>query len=666
MARWLAALTLLFSFGTLATPSAARAQNASGGPSCLATDPGVAVPNAPHGLYVSNVNDVQDPAQQALIQRYLPSDPTLCGADLMIPWSAVDRGPGRHPRYDWSYVDGIMRPWVAAGKSVNFIVWGVAELVRQQLGQPVTPAYVLQRVHTIQCSPLFPATPVYWEAGYQDNYRAFMRALLAHYDHDPHLGYVRFGIGAGAEDYPANKLRGACRQRWQAYGLSEQRWQEYSLSTIRYEAGLHSSKELMVGLNGFPGDRRAQLPVVVATAAVEHGLGFGIQGLATGAIRARQQGQPCYADWCALFERFAGRVPLEVQTYTQSNPNGQGPTGPLPPLLRFALREHAQIFELYPQEWLLADDPSYPGYAQYHQEYENALRATARMVSTDPRVAPAVAPSESIQVERAIPYLQTADPEHTGDLYLPPAGGSSRPAVVVVHGGGWSGGSDQDPDTIFLSHGLAQQGDVVFNINYRLAKQGPAFPQDVQDVKDAIAFLGSQAQRWQINPDEIAVVGTSAGGHLALMAAYTPNSGLFAPPHYRGSTVHVAAVGSFFGPTDLTAFPASAPARSTQIVAHYLGATYDHNPALYHEASPISYLSTAVPTIMEHGTADGVVPYSQATELDQDLARAGVAHQLVTVPGGRHGLMLGVPGTQRDQELAKLVTFLAAAYHPQN
>ena len=129
----------------------------------------------------------------------------------------------------------------------------------------------------------------------------------------------------------------------------------------------------------------------VAAEAVRQGFGFGTQGLVATAIRLHQAGRPCYADWCDLFGRYAGRVPLEVQTYTHSNPDGRGPTGPLPELLSFALQQRAQIFELYPQEWLVANDPSFPGYSQYHEAYARALAAAAAVVggaASDPAAAP--------------------------------------------------------------------------------------------------------------------------------------------------------------------------------------------------------------------------------------------------------------------------------------
>lgn len=648
---------------TLNAGPVARSVSAAPMTSCAAPAPGVPVPTAPHGLFASNVNL---PAagtglpSSTTIAHYLLSDPTVCGADLVVPWSAVDRGPGRHPRFDWATIDRAAAPWFSAHRMVNLIVWGVAETVSQQFGQPVTPPYVLKQVHTVQCSSRLPATPVYWESAYRDNFHAFMRAVAAHYGHDSRIGYIRFGIGAGGEDYPANGLRGSCLARWRARGLSAQRWQSYSLGMIHFESTLHVRVQLMVGLNGLSGTPGAALPDAVAAAAASHGIGIGIQGLAAGTMQAVQAGRSCYANWCALFDRFAGRVPLEVQTFTRSNPAGAGPTGALPPLLSFALGLHAQIFELYPEEWLVADDPSFPGYAQAHAAYHTALTQAAAAVNTGS--AASTPPAGGVRVERNVPYIPSGDGFHQGDVYLPSHPSRAlRPAVVVIHGGGWAGGSKDDPDVVFLSQQLASRGYVAFNVNYRLDGADGAFPSDVQDVKDAVAFIAHTASTWHIDPKRLAVVGTSAGGHLALMAGYTPDSGIFVPPHYPQTHVRPAAVGSFFGPTDMTAFP-EVDVYARNVVERYLGGTPAQIPDTYRRGSPVTYAGSAVPTIFEHGTADTTVPYAQSVELYHLLQQGGVETRLVSMTGLGHGLLLGRPGPTRDAEAAQLEAFLATVF----
>jgi hypothetical protein len=110
-------------------------------------------------------------------------------------------------------------------------------------------------------------------------------------------------------------------------------------------------------------------------------------------------GQTCGAsNWCAVFTQFAGTVPLHLQTLYQSDPSGAAATGsepagivrmgPLPPLLQAGLAVHAQIFELYAQDWLIAFDPQYPNYAQYHAAYAQAIASAAAVVGTAKGVTP--------------------------------------------------------------------------------------------------------------------------------------------------------------------------------------------------------------------------------------------------------------------------------------
>lgn len=358
---------------TAATVSTVPAGSAT---SCTATDPRVADPGAPHGLFANAVN-LASPAQQQVILHYLLADPTVCGADIVVPWSAIDKGPGATPRYDWTQLDKWTGPWEAAGKEVNLIVWGVDEQPRQT-PVPATPAYVLSQVDTVQCDQNTPPTPVYWEPGYEDNWKAFVAAVVDHVAGDPHVGYLRFGIGTGGESYVENDLKGACLAQWNAHGYQRD-FPAYTAAMLAYEASLHSAKQIMVGINTFRGGDG--FPDQVAATAVADGFGFGTQGLADSAIRS---GQPCYANWCALFDKYTGRVPLEVQTYEKTDPAGTGPEGTLPPLLRFALSEHAQILELYPTEWLVADDPTWPGYPQGHAAYAQALAGAASVVGSAP------------------------------------------------------------------------------------------------------------------------------------------------------------------------------------------------------------------------------------------------------------------------------------------
>jgi hypothetical protein len=372
-----AVLVLLVTLGGTSVGAGAAETDGSAWSHCSASS-AVADLSGVRGLFVAGANQVKNPSVQAAVLNYLPSDPTICGANLIVPWSSIDGGPDASPQYDWSFLDQAAAPWEAAGKIVNLIVWGTDENASQEIdGTPATPAYVLSSTATVTCANDSPI-PLYWDPAYQQPWREFQAALVAHVAGDASIGYIRFGLGTGGEDFPVDGFTdGACSQAWTANGLTAARWLDLSISQIDYEASLGSDHPLNVGINSFPGAPR--LPDQVAAEAVKYGMGFGMQGMtATQIGLATAHPERCYADWCQVFPMWVGRVPLEVQPYSPTTPDGGGPTGALPPLLSYVITQgRVQVIELYPQEWLVADDPRWPAYGQYHAAYSQALAQAA-------------------------------------------------------------------------------------------------------------------------------------------------------------------------------------------------------------------------------------------------------------------------------------------------
>ena len=354
----------------------------------------MADPTAPHGIFVLEGN-AQGATGQAILKYLLPN-PDVCGVDLWVRWNQVDRGPQAASRYDWSGVQATIAPWEQAGKEVNLIMIGAAEGASQTQG--ATPSYVLSQVQVVTCCGQSQPTPVFWQTGYENNWHDFIAQTLSHFASDSHVGYLRFGIGTGGEGLvgPAADRAGPCKQQWDAAGYQTQ-WPAYNQRLIAFEASQHSVHQLMIGLNNFDnGNTLAASNVAQASAA---GIGFGQQGLMARDTSDIATNATCVpADWCRLFRQYAGKVPLEVQQLADSNPSGApatpgvtgtGPgsqesvsTGPLPPLLTAALSVHAQIFEVYATELLLAFDPAWPGHDKYGAQYAAAFASLARVVGT--------------------------------------------------------------------------------------------------------------------------------------------------------------------------------------------------------------------------------------------------------------------------------------------
>lgn len=341
----------------------------------------------PRGLFLNTANL---PTQEwSRIEKFILNDPTVSGTNIVVPWSTVDRGVNASPQYDWSYVYEQAQPWIDAGKTVNLLLWGVAQKAEQEFnGKPITPAYVLKETETVscqckvggKCEPNPPKTPVFWDEDYQKHYRNVIKAAVAEFSDKPWVGYFRFGIGVGAESYPGNGVsyeKNPCTQVWEKppINLSETVWRNHSFDFLDFLSTLETPKTILVTINNY--GKSDAIAKEIAAYAADKGFGIGTQGLTKGAIALYNNGKDCYADWCDLFPQYDPLVPLEVQTAAQSNPAGKGRVGPLPPLLEFGLEKGVDIFELYQAEWFVANDPNHHLHKKYGKSYRQALEAAA-------------------------------------------------------------------------------------------------------------------------------------------------------------------------------------------------------------------------------------------------------------------------------------------------
>lgn len=231
---------------------------------------------------------------------------------------------------------------------------------------------------------------------------------------------------------------------------------------------------------------------------------------------------------------------------------------------------------------------------------------------------------EGVTVQKSVVVGKAGDRDLLGDLYLPTVGAGLRPAIVVVHGGGWRKGRPQSVRG--FGELLGQAGFVCLLADYRLT--GEAFwPAQIEDVKCAIRFLRANSSTLGVDPDRIGIVGDSAGGHLALMAAV--------PCTFEGSGGHaahssaVAAVGSMYGPTRI---------RFDRERANHVTLMGEHaNEEDYDRASPITYdLNGFPPCLLIHGVEDNAVPVSNSVDFHDRLTRLGRPVDLHLFPGLGH------------------------------
>jgi acetyl esterase/lipase len=236
------------------------------------------------------------------------------------------------------------------------------------------------------------------------------------------------------------------------------------------------------------------------------------------------------------------------------------------------------------------------------------------------------------RVDPGVIYLSTGGWNGKLDVYLPRRPDGVLPTAVLFHGGGWVTGSRDEIALDVLPY-LAM-GFAVVNVDYRLARVATA-PAAVQDSRCALRWVVRHAAQYGFDPTKLVLVGSSAGAHLALMAAMAPPSAGFDGLCPGNEPLTVAAVINFFGVVDVAEL--LAPPNPRDFAVGWMGVAPDA-PARAARVSPINYVAKGAPAVLTlHGDADPVVPFTQATRLHAALDRVGAPNRLVPIPGGRHG-----------------------------
>ena len=243
----------------------------------------------------------------------------------------------------------------------------------------------------------------------------------------------------------------------------------------------------------------------------------------------------------------------------------------------------------------------------------------------------------AVRVVKDVDYLGP-DRKEKMDLYLP--GGEAPPkgfpAVLLIHGGGWSGGDKGAAREQNIGTTLARNGYVAASINYFLAAKQSSFlktlegawPRNLHDCKSGVRFLRRNASTYRIDVDHVGVLGGSAGGHLAAMVAMTsPEDGLDPREPWGDVSCRVQASVPLYGVHDFAAFSKEPlPAELLELAKR---------------ASPVTYATKDdPPALILHGTKDAIVPLVQSELLAAALKKTGVAQELLVVTGAPHSFHL--------------------------
>lgn len=225
------------------------------------------------------------------------------------------------------------------------------------------------------------------------------------------------------------------------------------------------------------------------------------------------------------------------------------------------------------------------------------------------------------------------DPAHRFDLYQPLGRERPWPTVISIRGGGWRDGRRDDPRMVqWVAQPLVERGFAVAAIDYRHAPEHP-FPAQSHDARQAVDHLRGHAEALGLDADHFAVVGGSAGGHLAALLAVTPG-------HRLDAVVLLLAPVDLRRPRYLEALPDDvARAALRKVLDELIAVPWSEDRQPWLDASPLLHVSPATaPCFVFHGTEDEVVPVRQARDLVAALRAAGVRTESCLVEGLGHDL----------------------------
>jgi acetyl esterase/lipase len=212
-----------------------------------------------------------------------------------------------------------------------------------------------------------------------------------------------------------------------------------------------------------------------------------------------------------------------------------------------------------------------------------------------------------------------------------------RPLVVWLCGGAWLS-LDKGAHILELKH-LAEAGYIVASVDYRTSNQ-VHFPGPLEDVKAAIRYLRAHAAIYGIDPDRVAVMGESAGGHLAEMVGVTGDLADFDTGDWLDFSSKVQAVVDWYGPSDFTTMRAiNSEEGNLDASPEYLlaGTNMKGDPEVLRGMSPVNFVTANTPPfLILHGNADTIVPFSQSEQLYEALEAKNVYAELYEIEGASH------------------------------
>lgn len=257
-------------------------------------------------------------------------------------------------------------------------------------------------------------------------------------------------------------------------------------------------------------------------------------------------------------------------------------------------------------------------------------------------------PTKEVRIDRGIIFASPDGVDLKLNVYRPLLSGK-YPALIIIYGGAWRTGSPDDYEK--FSCYMAARGYSAIAIDYRHAPEYK-FPSQLEDVETALRYVKDHADELEVDLERVAVVGRSAGGHLASLAAY------------RQDVLPLRAVVNYYGPVDLAKGyydpPVPDPINIQTILKNFLGGTPQELPELYQQASPINYLKPNLPpSLLIYAGRDHLVQAKFGRQLYEKLRATDNPAILLEIPWAEHAFDAVFFGVSNQLALYYTERFLA-------
>lgn len=239
--------------------------------------------------------------------------------------------------------------------------------------------------------------------------------------------------------------------------------------------------------------------------------------------------------------------------------------------------------------------------------------------------------SENINAREDVVYRKVGERELKVDIYFPKDSANTFPAVLLIHGGGWVSGSKENQRP--MAQRLAEEGFVAVTVEYRLSREA-VYPAGVIDIKAAVHWIKENAAKWNVNKEQIAILGASAGAQLATLVGMTPGLTSYKESNCSvndsvQAIINVDGIVSFIHPE----------AEESEIAGLWLGGLQNENPKNWREASPLEYVDENSPPVLFINSSQPRF-HAGRDDMLKILDSAGIYSEVHEIPQSPHSFWL--------------------------